>query len=60
MVIKPLQGKLWEMKVRRFRVLYGIAADTLIVVHVFAKETNKTPKTELELGVKRVHQTLEE
>ena len=52
--IKHLDGKLWEMKVGGFRVLYGVANDSLLVVHVFAKKSRKTPKGDLDMGKKRL------
>lgn len=58
--IKHLQGKLWEMKVGGFRVLYGVVPDTLLIAHVFAKKTQKTPKQDLELGAKRLKTMMEE
>ena len=59
-VTKPLLGKLWEMRVGRFRVLYGVAPDTLLIVHIFAKKTRKTPARELDLAEKRLKAMMEE
>lgn len=53
-VIKPLRGKLWEMKVGAIRVLYGVAFHVLLVVLVFRKKSQKTPDGELELAAKRL------
>ena len=58
--IKHLQGKLWEMKIARFRVLYGVGTDSLLIVHAFTKKSQKTPKNDLDLAAKRLAQMLEE
>src|SRR5262245_58139988 len=41
--------ELWEMRVGRFRLLYGVAADVLLISHAFMKKTQKTPKRDLDL-----------
>ena len=58
--IKPLVGKLWEMKVGRIRVLYGVVAGVLCVVSLFVKKSQKTPSGALELAVRRLEEMTEE
>ncbi|MBM3242373.1 type II toxin-antitoxin system RelE/ParE family toxin [Candidatus Poribacteria bacterium] len=57
--IKPLGNKLWEI---RFKGKSGIARaiyvttkrKRLVVVHIFIKKTQKTPKRAIDLALKRV------
>ena len=58
--IRPLVGKLWEMKIGRIRVLYGVVAGVLCVVLLFVKKSQKTPSGELELAVRRLEEMTEE
>ena len=57
--IRPLRGKLWEIRVRdyrgrRHRLLYVVVAKTLLILHAFVKTTGKTPRKELELALRRL------
>lgn len=58
--IKPLVGKLWEMKLGRIRVLYGVVASVLCVVLLFVKKSQKTPSGALELARRRLEEMTEE
>ncbi len=56
--VKPLEGKLWEMRLRGrdgiARALYfAKAGRRLCVVRVFVKKTQKTPRREIELALRR-------
>lgn len=56
--IKHLQGSLWEMRLKGkdgiARALYITAiGKRVIVVRVFGKKTQKTPRKEIELALKR-------
>ncbi len=46
----------WEMKIGKFRVLYGVVPNTLLITHVFRKKSQKTPVQDLELGAKRLEE----
>ena len=56
--VKPLGNKLWEI---RFKGKSGIArtiyvtaeGKRLVVVHIFIKKTQKTPKRAIDLALKR-------
>ncbi len=58
---KPLVGSLgnglWEVRSRLensiARVIFMIDASTMVLLHGFIKKTQKTPKHELDLAVKR-------
>jgi len=56
--VKHLQGTLWEMRLRGrdgiARAVYVTAkAQRVVVVRVFQKKTQKTPRRELELALRR-------
>jgi hypothetical protein len=53
--IKPLRGKVWEVKFRAagggYRLLYVmITAEEMVVLHAFKKKTRKTPAKDLDLA----------
>ncbi len=56
--VKHLQGKLWEMRLKGrdgiARTLYVTATEQrVIVLRTFRKKTQKTPKREIELALRR-------
>lgn len=56
--VKHLEGPLWEMRMRGrdgiARALYVTAVGRrAVVVRVFAKKTQKTPRREIELALRR-------
>jgi len=56
--VKHLEGRLWEMRMKGrdgiARAVYVTATGRrVVIVHVFAKKTQKTPRRELELALKR-------
>ena len=55
--VKHLEGRLWEMRMKGrsgiARACYVTAVGKrIVVVHVFVKKTQKTPKREIELALK--------
>lgn len=59
--IKHLQGKLWEMRLTGrdgiARAIYvTVSGQRVVVVRVFRKKTQKTPRGEIELALKRAEQ----
>lgn len=59
--VKRLEGKLWEMRLKGrdgiARAIYVTATgQRIIVVRVFIKKTQKTPRAEIDLAVKRARQ----
>jgi phage-related protein len=59
--IKHLEGKLWEMRIAGrdgiARAIYvTISGQRVVIVRVFRKKTQKTPRRELELALKRAEQ----
>lgn len=56
--VKPLDGKLWEMRMSGrngiARAVYIAATGKrLVVLHVFEKKTEKTPRAALDLATRR-------
>ncbi len=56
--LKHLQGPLWEMRMKGrsgiARAIYVTAIGRrVVVVHVFIKKTEKTPRHEIEIALKR-------
>ena len=59
--VKHLEGKLWELRVRAeggtARGIYVTAAGgRVVVLHVFAKKSRKTPRRALETARQRMRQ----
>lgn len=60
--IRPLEGKLWEMRMRGkdgiARAIYAaVHGRTLLVLHVFVKKTQATPRAAIETARKRLEST---
>lgn len=56
--VKHLEGPLWEMRMKGrsgiARAVYVTAVGKrIVVVHVFEKKTQKTPRREIEMALKR-------
>lgn len=57
--VRPIEGKLWEMRLKGragiARALYfARVGRRLCVVRVFVKKTQKTPRPEIELALRRI------
>lgn len=56
--VKHLEGPLWEMRMKGkdgiARAVYVTAVGKrIVIVHVFVKKTQKTPRREIEIALKR-------
>lgn len=64
-VFRQIEGKLWEIKMNLpatggFRVFYSlIEKDTMLLLHAYAKKSQKAPKNELHTARKRLYDALE-
>ena len=61
--VKHLEGALWEMRMKGkdgiARAVYVTASGRrIIVVHVFAKKTQQTPRREIEAALRRAKEVL--
>jgi phage-related protein len=59
--VKHLQGKLWEMRLKGrdgiARAIYiATHGQRLLVLHAFVKKTQKTPRSALEMAMKRARE----
>jgi phage-related protein len=58
--IKPIEGRLWEMRLKGrsgiSRALYvTVSGRRVVIVRVFVKKTEKTPRHEIELALARAN-----
>lgn len=52
-ITKHLQGEIWELRPGNNRILYFYFEDnTFVLLHMFRKQTQKTPKSEIEKAIK--------
>lgn len=63
--MKSIHKNAYELRVKdksgQFRVIYVLALkDQIIISHAFAKKTQKTPKKEIDLSIKRLKEILDE
>jgi len=61
--VKHLEGPVWEMRMKGrdgiARAAYVTASGRrIVVVHVFAKKTQKTPRREIETALRRAKEVL--
>lgn len=62
--VKHLQGRLWEMRLKGrdgiSRAIYVVVRDKrVVVVRVFVKKTEKTPRKEIEIAWRRAKPILD-
>lgn len=58
---KPISGKLWELRPGATRLLYFAHIDNkFVILHAFRKQTQKTPRKEIDTALKRMQEFLEE
>ncbi|TSE20760.1 hypothetical protein Talka_00423 [Tepidimonas alkaliphilus] len=63
--VRPVHGKLWEMRLRGrdgiARALYvARSGQRLLVLHVFVKKTDKTPRRAIETALQRLRRVDDE
>ncbi|MCR4276999.1 MAG: type II toxin-antitoxin system RelE/ParE family toxin [Candidatus Roizmanbacteria bacterium] len=56
--LKKINIFIWELRVDRYRILFGRIKDRIIITNIFYKKTQKTPIKELRLAVKRYKEQL--
>ena len=55
---KKIHKELYELRVKgdiEVRILYGFIGKAAYLVHGFKKKSNKTPKKEIDIALKRLH-----
>jgi phage-related protein len=58
-LVRPLGHALWEVRSslphgRIARVLFGVTGEQMVLLHAFIKKTQKTPKPDIDLALKRM------
>ena len=57
--IKHLDGKIWELRPIRNRILFAtLVGNTIIILHCFIKKTQKTPQREIESAKRNLQDTI--
>jgi len=62
---RHLKGKLWELRISSgrlgYRVLYfARACRRFVLLHIFRKKTQKTPRREIDTALRRMAELLDE
>ena len=56
---RQIEGKLWEIKISSHRVFYVmIESEEMILLHSYKKQSQKLPKKEKEIAIKRMKEIL--
>lgn len=60
---RQIDGKLWEIKIKTrgggYRIFYTmLIVDVMVLLHTYKKETQKAPKNEIEIAIKRMKDAL--
>lgn len=56
--LKKLTRGLWELRTGKWRLLFSIIKKEAIIVNIFPKKTQKTPKKEIEVALRRLKEYL--
>lgn len=52
--LKKLANNLWELRPGSMRVLFGVIGSEAIIINIFRKKTQKTPKQEINTATRRL------
>ncbi len=56
---RPIQGKLWELKISQQRVFYVvITGPEMVLLHAYKKQSQKAPRAEIDLALRRMKEVL--
>lgn len=59
--LRQLEGKAWEIRVEKQRIAYVVVSGPeLILLRAFKKQGRRTPRTDLDLALKRAREVLGE
>jgi phage-related protein len=59
--LRQLEEKVWEIRVGKHRIAYVVVSGPeLILLHAFKKQGRRTPRTDLDLALKRAREVLGE
>lgn len=45
--VRHLRGEIWEMRPKRYRILFAVDGDEILVLTYFLKQTERTPPREI-------------
>ena len=54
--LKKVTKVIWELRAGRYRLLFGIIDGNAVIVTLFMKKTQKTPKQDIQLAHERLRQ----
>lgn len=52
--LKKINKEIWELRAGRYRLLFGLLNGDAIIVSLFMKKTQKTPRQLIETAVRRL------
>ena len=56
-VVRKIERGLWEVRIRlgdaSARVFFTVVGDDMVLLHGFIKKSQKTPKSDLEVAIRR-------
>jgi len=63
--LRQIQGKLWEIKIKTsgggYRIFYvTIENEIMVLLHIYKKQSQKAPKKEINIALKRMAEVLSE
>jgi len=56
--LKKLTRSLWELRAGRWRLLFGTIGGNTVITNILLKKSQKTPKNEIDLAIKRLKEYL--
>lgn len=54
--LKKITKEIWELRAGRYRLLFGMIHEDTIIVIIFMKKTQKTPKQIIDLAIRRLRE----
>ena len=57
--VKKIRGSIWELRPLDKRILFFETDEAYVLLHIFRKQTNKTPYQEIEKAVREMNDCLE-
>jgi phage-related protein len=54
--LKKLNKRIWELRAKQYRLLFGVIREFAVAVNFFSKKTQKTPIKEIKLSIYRLKQ----
>ena len=57
--LRPIAGRLWEIKVSAQRIFYVVATGPeVVLLHAYRKQSQKAPRGEIEIALGRMREVL--